>query len=290
MNKFKKLMTISLISMIFTGCSIHNDGVDKNKIEEEKEKEVPNQVSKIENVDYSEFFDGIIGCAVFYDVNKNQYNIYNDELANEKKSPCSTFKIISTIMGLDTGVVSSVNDKMGYDGTLYSNDEWNGNLNLDQAFKKSCVWYYKKLISQMDEEYVQDMIDKLDYGNRDITVWDDNGHNDFWLESTLKISPKEQVDILYNIFENKTDINDNYIKITKKLMETENSENIKIYGKTGMGTNTESKNTDAWFVGIAEPDDNKIYFAVKLDDKKSNYVSSKKSKEIAIDIINKFYQ
>ena len=55
-----------------------------------------------------------------------------------------------------------------------------------------------------------------------------------------------------------------------------------LYGKTGSGADGK-----AWFVGFMEKDDNKIYFAIYLDDiQNKEAVSGNKAKEIAISILN----
>ena len=52
--------------------------------------------------------------------------------------------------------------------------------------------------------------------------------------------------------------------------------------KTGSGTDGK-----AWFVGFIEENDNKIYFAIYLDDvQNKEAVSGNKAKEIAISILN----
>lgn len=97
--------------------------------------------------DYSRYFDGINGCAVFYNSRANTFHIYQEEMASVRVSPCSTFKVISTLIGLEEGLVDSEESRMGYDGTIYENTTWNQDLNLKEAFQKSCVWYYRGRIS-----------------------------------------------------------------------------------------------------------------------------------------------
>jgi bla regulator protein BlaR1 len=45
------------------------------------------------------------GCAVFFNSYTNVYKMYREELCEKQTSPCSTFKIIATIMGLEIGVI-----------------------------------------------------------------------------------------------------------------------------------------------------------------------------------------
>lgn len=96
-------------------------------------------------------------------------------------------------MGLDSGMVSGKSARLGYDGQKHEYEAWNRDVTLQEAFQASCVWYYKKLVGKLDKSYVQRTLDRLHYGNADISVWNRNGHNVFWIESSLLISPEEQV-------------------------------------------------------------------------------------------------
>ncbi|MCD8170423.1 MAG: hypothetical protein LUE94_14160 [Clostridiales bacterium] len=51
-------------------------------------------VPPITEYDWSGYFDGMNGAAVIYDPDEEQYMIYNQELVETRRSPCSTFKII----------------------------------------------------------------------------------------------------------------------------------------------------------------------------------------------------
>ena len=71
--------------------------------EDPGQEETPKPV--IVNVDWSDYFDGINGAAVIYDPAEESYQIYNQELALTRRSPCSTFKIISSLIALEEGVI-----------------------------------------------------------------------------------------------------------------------------------------------------------------------------------------
>ena len=59
----------------------------------------------IVNVDWANYFDGINGAAVIYDPAQNCYQIYQQESALTRRSPCSTFKIISSLIALENGII-----------------------------------------------------------------------------------------------------------------------------------------------------------------------------------------
>jgi bla regulator protein BlaR1 len=292
-NNNKKLENITMVSASPTIKVTQNTTLEDNETSEDVE--ITEAAPDIVEVDYSDCFDGIKGCAVFFNSDANVYNMYNEELCEKRTSPCSTFKIIATIMGLENGVVTSVDSKMGYDETVYSMDTWNKDLCLKEAFKESCVWYFRKVIDQLGQREVQKYLNQLGYGNCDISEWDGSGINSapelngFWLESSLKISPKEQVDILAIIFDGKTDFSKQNIVILKEVMLTQQKGNVSVYGKTGTGQNANTRNrNNGWFVGMFENSDERYYFAVHLTDE-SKEVSGPMAKEIALNIINQYY-
>lgn len=268
--------------------------VSFNKIDGEKstQKKTKQQVKEKE-IDLSKAFQGINGCAVIYSPVKEQYSYFNEDMCRKEESPYSTFKIISALSGLQNGVISDETSKMGYDGTEYGNPDWNGDLTLEKAFQKSCIWYFRKIIDSVGKSKIQEELNDLQYGNCDISEWSGSNINPmkqlngFWLDSSLKISPLEQVQVLAKIFEGQSNYDNGNIEILKRIMLVDESNTQKIYGKTGTG-----KNGKAWFVGLSESNGERQYFAIYLNDSvKKKQVSGNKAKEIALeknfsDIVN----
>lgn len=180
---------------------------------------------------------------------------------------------------------------MGYDGTHYPVDAWNDNLTLEEAFKSSCIWYFRKVIDKVGIDQVQNELNTLQYGNRDISEWEGSDCNPlselngFWLDSSLKISPKEQVDLLNNIFNNKTQFSTESIEILKNIMQIETTKDYRLYGKTG----TSASSKTAWFVGLFEINDSSYYFSILLNDENKENLAGSDAKEIAMKIIERYY-
>lgn len=241
-----------------------------------------------EEVDFSDDFRGIGGCAVIYDVKNDKYSVYNTSLCEKEASPYSTFKIISTLAGLKKGVIENETSTMNYSGVQYPVSEWNENLTLEKAFQTSCIWFFRQIIDEVGNSEIQNELMQLEYGNCDISEWDGSDVNPmpdlngFWLGSSLKISPYGQVQVLKKIFEGGSIYSDEDIAILKNIMLV--SEDPKrIYGKTGSGPNGE-----AWFVGFSEEDENRKYFAIYLNDNaQQNNVSGNVAKEIGIELLKK---
>lgn len=301
----KKNITIAimLLSVVITGCSrIKNEAppdsditmeqqTDRKeqstqRIDTTEEKEISVETHNI--VDYSEYFQEISGCAVIYDESSNTYSLYNKEKCETEVSPLSTFKIISALAGLENGVLINEISKMEYSGAKYPIDTWNSDLTLKEAFGCSCVWYFRQVVDKVGQENIRTMLKEIQYGNCDISEWNGSGINPladlngFWLESSLKISPIQQVAALNYIFGNENHFNAKNLDELKNIMYLAEFDYGSLYGKTGSGTGG-----NAWFVGFVEKNDNRIYFAVYLEDMQNkDIVSGNKAKEIAISILN----
>lgn len=242
------------------------------------------------NIDLSNDFNGIRGCAVLYFPENNHYYYYNRSICEQRVSPFSTFKIISALAGLENGVIQNESSVMNYNGTQYPVTEWNQNLTLKEAFQSSCIWYFRQVTDAVGEAGIQEILNDLQYGNCDISEWEGSGINPsdelngFWLDSSLKISPEEQVRVLSDIFGEESEFAPSEIKILKNIMLVSDDDNKKIYGKTGSGTNGE-----AWFVDFSEENNVRKYIAIYLSDyEKRSDISGGTARDIALKIISAF--
>lgn len=303
--KLKCCMVIGIVVCVIMGsmlgCSSKEDGRDQLSPKEQtisihQTEETGNENEDIQKgeqqqptivtADYAEVFQSIRGCAVTLDSEKNQYTFYNEDKCRERVPPNSTFKVISALIGIYNQVITTEDSKMGCNGMNYPIDTWNADLTLAEAFQSSCVWYFRKVIDEVGQEKVQEELRRLAYGNCDISEWTGNGANSFaelngfWLESSLLISPLEQVEILRKIVEGKTIYTESEVEILKSIMLLEIDDSQKIYGKTGTGTDG-----TAWFIGFVENEDTNMYFAIYLDDSISNEINGAKAQEIALNII-----
>lgn len=316
----KKCSCFFVLSILaFTGCTRDSDSLNDNQSVQMQVSEEANQVEEastekitkteeatdeiqeevaepmITEVDWSNYFEEINGAAVIYDPTENCYQIYNQKLALTQRSPCSTFKIISSLIALENGIIDPDNSTRKWSGEVFWNEDWNKDIDFSDAFHASCVWYFREVIDEIGEDMMQEELKKLQYGNCDISDWggelNTNNNNPaltgFWIESSLLISPKEQVEVIERIFGD----DKNYSEETRKqlkqvmLLSEPNESNILIYGKTGMGK-SQGIVVDSWFTGFADMDEKRVYFCVYLGETDNKNVSSAKAKEIAIKIVS----
>ncbi len=246
---------------------------------------------EITEADWSDYFEGLNGAAVIYDASNRKYMIFNSELANLRRSPCSTFKIISSLIALENGIIRPEQSTHTWSGEVFWNENWNHDIDFEEAFRDSCVWYFREIIDEIGQEIMQEELNRLSYGNCDISDWEgrDNTNNNnraltgFWIESSLAISPKEQTEVMERIFGANSVYRKETLRWLKQVMlaPEQNEKDITIYGKTGMGK-MGGILADAWFTGFAESKKGNIYFCIYLGRTDNEDVSSAKAKEIAL--------
>lgn len=229
-------------------------------------------------INLDEYFEGYKGSFVLYDMNNDEYTIYNEEKSRERVSPNSTYKIYSALSALENGVITEENSLMKWDGVLRYYDEWNRDLDLYEAMEYSANWYFDKINSINGIENVQNDLIKIGYGNCDFS-----GGNDCWLESSLKISPLEQVDILKNFYTNNFGFSQNSIDTVKNSIKISSKGDTVLYGKTGTGR-IDDKDINGWFVGFVEKDNNVYFFATNIE--AAENATGSVSMEKTIDILN----
>ena len=129
---------------------------------------------------------------------------------------------------------------------------------------------------------MQRTLDRLHYGNADISVWNRNGHNVFWIESSLLISPEEQVAVLADIFSGGAGFRPEHVAILRDCMDAGTVGDFKMYGKTGTGRNHNTNFLESWYVGFVEiPGKDRVFFAIHGADPKRNVASASLRETIA---------
>lgn len=286
------------IQMIFQSIKTEGFGMKAHNdfSEDTYKKDITPEQETLET-NWSEYFDGFTGAAVMYDCFRGKRMIYHKELAMTQNSPCSTFKIISSLIALENGIIQPDHSTYEWSGETFWNEQWNRDLDFSQAFRESCVWYFRKVIDKIGKERMQEELNKLQYGNCDISDWEgrQNTNNNnraltgFWLESSLAISPVEQAEVMERIFGKESVYSENTQEELKKVMllPEHHKQDFSIYGKTGMGK-ANGIVVDAWFTGFAETEKGNIYFCIYLGETGSRNVSSTVAKEIAVQIVSDY--
>ena len=259
--RFRCIIGLMLLSSLLVGCA---EPQTKPVSTPTPAKPMPatatvNPVSEVKP-ELEKYFQGFMGAFVLYDLNANRYIRYNLERCAARFIPASTFKIMNSLIGLETGVIPDQDYVVKWDGTKYDIPSWNQDHTLKTAIQNSVVWYYQELARRVGNDKMQSYVSATNYGNKNIS-----GNIDtFWLEGGLRISANEQVDFLKRLYQGDLPFSPRSMSIVKDILVLEKTESYKLSGKTGSGQRITPH--VGWFVGYVETKGNVYFFA-------SNYAS-----------------
>ncbi|MBD6616127.1 class D beta-lactamase [Komarekiella sp. 'clone 1'] len=204
---------------------------------------------------------GLEGSIFIYDLNKNRTYEHNPQRNATAIIPGSTFKIFNAMVALETGIIPDDVAVLTWDGIHRNIDAWNHDTNLRQAFKDSTVWFYQVLARKAGHERMQQLINKVNYGNRQIGTAADIDR--FWLQGPLKITPKEQIEFLQRLYRGNLPFSQRTMNLVKDIMVREQTPDYILRAKTGW---LDSTNPEVgWFVGYLEQNKNVYFFATTID-------------------------
>lgn len=224
-------------------------------------------------------FQGYEGSFVLFDSSDEQWSIYKPEMAVRRYSPDSTYKIYDALFALDQGLITPHNSKRSWDGKDYPFDAWRRDQDLNSAIRDSVNWYFQGLDKEIGLRKIDQYIHKIEYGNRNLG----GDASDYWLESTLKISPVEQVELLKGFHDYELPFSGDNLSAVKDALRIESRNNTILYGKTGTGR-VDEKDINGWFVGFVEKGSHTYYFAVNIHADEG--ASGKAAYGIALDILS----
>jgi beta-lactamase class D len=203
---------------------------------------------------------GLAGTVLVYDAQRRVYAGIYTERADRALIPASTFKILSSLMALDAGLVKDAHSVLRWDGVTHERTELNRDLTLAQAFRLSAVPHYQDLVRRLGPERVAKHLDALGYGNRDIS----GGIDQFWLTGGLRVSPREQIDMLVRLERGDLPFSPHAQSIVRDLMVVEESPAHTIRAKTGWARFDDGRQV-GWWVGWVERGDERYFFATALE-------------------------
>lgn len=236
-KKIITLITYNLLLITFISCSVNKAKID-------------NSLKK--------YFDEnkVDGCFTLLNNANGEVTVYNINLDTTRFTPASTFKIVNSLIGLQTGVITNDTMMIKWDGKIRSNEKWNKNMGMTEAFKVSNVPYYQEVARRIGKDTMQKWLDSLSYGNKKMG----NKVDSFWLDNSLKISPDEQLGLLKKLYFDQLPFRKSVHEMVKHVMLQEDNTLYKLSYKTGWGFD-ENQNNLGWLVGWVE-ENNHVYFFV----------------------------
>ncbi len=201
------------------------------------------------------------GCFALMDNGTGKFTVHN--LARYRDSsylPASTFKIVNSLIGLQTGKISSDSMIIKWDGVERSNSDWNKDLTMYEAFRVSAVPYYQEVARRIGRDTMKFWLDSIGYGTKKITSAIDS----FWLDNSLKVKPDEQLGLVKKLYFDQLPFFKAYQEMVKRAMLFENNTNYRLGYKTGWGFN-EKGNNIGWIVGWIEENNHPYFFVLNIE-------------------------
>ncbi|WP_251392423.1 BlaR1 family beta-lactam sensor/signal transducer [Mediterraneibacter agrestimuris] len=218
--------------------------------------------SSSENVSYvdlSTYFGEYEGSFVLYDLENDAWNIHDKERATLRVAPNSTYKIYDALFGLEEGVITPENSFIAWNGESYPFEAWNADQTLQSAMNSSVNWYFQTVDKQLGASDVYSYIQEIGYGNENMC----GDFSTYWMESSLEISPIEQIELLTKLQNNSFDFDSENINAVKDAICLSSSDAGTFYGKTGTGR-VDGQDVNGWFIGFIETADNTYFFATNI--------------------------
>lgn len=228
-------------------------------------------VANAQNIDFGRHFRdlGVGGSIMIYDSNNDRVFQHNPQRNTTAFLPASTFKILNSLISLETGVISDEIAVLTWDGISRKIPAWNRDLNMREAIKLSAIWFYQVLARKVGHERMQRWVKQVGYGNQQIGGSDDI--DKFWLQGELRITPQEQIQFLRRLYKNDLPFSERSISIVKDIMIMEKTSDYTITGKTGwVGVADDVTPKIGWYVGYLEKAENVYFFATNIDIRNEN--------------------
>lgn len=155
--------------------------------------------------------------------------VFSPEKLDTPQLPASTFKLMNSLIALETGVITSDTTVIPWDNVERRFPEWNQDQTLGSAMKYSVVWVYQRFAKEIGNERMLHYLHKSSYGNMK------TGDNieTFWLNGNIHISMREQIEFLRNIAHYNLPFSRKNIDILHKVTIISETENTTLHGKTG---------------------------------------------------------
>ncbi len=207
------------------------------------------------------------GCFALMNNATGNFTVYNFERYKDSAYlPASTFKIVNSLIGLQTGRI--VNDSMiiKWDGQKRWNDDWNKDINMYQAFRVSAVPYYQEVARRIGKDTMQYWLDSLKYGAKSLTSLFKikSPVDSFWLDNTLKVTPDQNLGLVKKLYFNELPFFKTYQEMVKNAMLFESTTLYRLGYKTGWGF-TEKNHSIGWITGWIEENNHPYFFVLNIE-------------------------
>jgi beta-lactamase class D len=221
-------------------------------------------------------------CTVVADAGTGKVLVQDGDCAS-RVTPASTFKIAISLMGFDSGFLKDEHSPtLPYrDGYVdWAGAAWREPTDPARWIKYSVVWFSEQVTQSLGQARFQQYATAFNYGNADVSGKppQPNGMMGAWINSSLEISPLEQVSFLEKVVNRQLPVNAHAFDMTDRITQiTVLPSGWNIHGKTGTGSpgapitfegTFDQAHSYGWFVGWATKGSRTLVFARLIQDER----------------------
>jgi beta-lactamase class D len=233
----------------------------------------PNNVKTDKSLEKYFIENKVEGCFALMNNANGQFTVHN--LARYRDSsylPASTFKIVNSLIGLQTGDITNDSMVIPWDGVQRWSADWNKDLTMYDAFRVSAVNYYQEVARRVGKDTMELWLDSLKYGasTKNEKVRIKTTIDSFWLDNSLKVRPDQQLGLVKKLYFDELPFFKSYQETVKRAMLFENNTNYRLAYKTGWGF-TEQDHAIGWIVGWIEENKHPYFFVLNIESPDRNF-------------------
>lgn len=174
--------------------------------------------------------------------------LYDDALDATPLRPASTFKVMLSLIALETGALRSADEVVKWDGKPYPDKpEWQKNMALREAMQTSSENYFGTLATRVGRDRLAEWVKRVGYGNGRV------GANPprVWHDGVLTVTAQQQLAFIDRLRRGDLPFSAKTIATVKAAMLDSDTGGRRIYGKTGTHLD-DSGIGNAWWIGWVE--------------------------------------
>lgn len=186
--------------------------------------------------------------------------LHDDAWSTKPLSPASTFKVMLSLIALETGALRGADEIVKWDGKAYPDrPQWQKDMALREAMRTSSENYFGTLATRVGHERLAEWVKRVGYGNGRV------GTNPprVWHDGVLTVTAQQQLAFIDRLRRGDLPFSAKTIATVKAAMLDSEIGGRRLYGKTG--THFDDGSGNAWWIGWVEGPQGGASFTLGID-------------------------
>jgi beta-lactamase class D len=206
--------------------------------------------------------EGSPGTFVSYNAEDYQILTTDKDRSARAMLPASSFQIANALIALETDAVADPDmDVFKWDNVTRDTESWNRDHTLRSAIAEAVVPVHQEIARRIGAERMQNYVDLIDYGNRNIG----GGIDQFWLTGELRIDPFQQIDFIDRLRRRALPVSKRGQDLVRDLLPTFKIGKAVIRSSTGWLAAHNGQPPLGWMIGWVEKGATHTVFALNAD-------------------------